>query len=217
LRLRLAKKGYWDWISSQDPGPCGNFLTDMSEHNQFDAGGRVLRPHVDWSSALEQHTRWLRVVLLARIGEAQAIDEVMQEIGLAIARQRTSLADPKQIAPWLYRVAIRQALLYRRRCGRTRRLVRRYQEQYPGEGRVGSDPLDWLLADEQRKLVRDALNRIPPRDAELLLLKYTQGWSYRQLAEHLGTSQSAIESRLVRARRRIRDELCAVDAIRQEA
>ena len=37
------------------------------------------------------------------------------------------------------------------------------------------DPLDWLLADERKAMVRQALAKLPPRDAEILLLKYTRG------------------------------------------
>jgi RNA polymerase sigma-70 factor (ECF subfamily) len=42
----------------------------------------------------------------------------------------------------------------------------------------------------------------------VLVLKYTEHWSYRQLAEHLGTTESAVEARLHRARARLRAELC---------
>jgi RNA polymerase sigma-70 factor (ECF subfamily) len=73
------------------------------------------------------------------------------------------------------------------------------------------DPLDWLLAKEQRALVRRALEQLPRRDAEMLLLKYTENWTYRQLAEHLGLSTSAVEARLHRARHAIRRQLAARD------
>ena len=36
------------------------------------------------------------------------------------------------------------------------------------------------------------------------MLKYTEDWSYRALAEHLGISESAVETRLHRARGRLR-------------
>ena len=58
-----------------------------------------------------------------------------------------------------------------------------------------------------------ALTRLPPRDAEVLILKYAEGWSYRELAEHLGQSEPAVESRLHRARQRLRQELTAARVI----
>jgi len=45
-----------------------------------------------------------------------------------------------------------------------------------------------------------------------LLLKYTENWSYRQLADHLGLSASAVEARLHRARQKLRRQLAVLDA-----
>lgn len=175
----------------------------------------MTRPQIDWPRVLAQHDRWLRTVLLARLGERHAVDEVMQEVSLAAVAQQAPLQDPAKVAPWLYRLAITQALLYRRKRGRLRKLVDRFAARFrPTERDDGAaDPLDWLLADERRRLIRQALQRLPRRDAEILLLKYTENWSYHELAEHLGISHSAVESRLHRARARLRRELTALEVV----
>jgi RNA polymerase sigma factor (sigma-70 family) len=172
------------------------------------------QPPIDWPAALAQHDRWLRTVALARLHEPQAVDEVLQEVALAAVRQAAPLADASKLAPWLYRLTVRQALLYRRKMGRRRRLADRYSGEVGATGgrrdRV-LDPLDWLLAQERRKQVREALTRLPARDAEMLLLKYTENWNYHQIAAHLGLTHSAVEARLHRARRKLREELAALD------
>ncbi|MEK6215322.1 MAG: sigma-70 family RNA polymerase sigma factor, partial [Vibrio fluvialis] len=152
---------------------------------------------VDWQAALAEHDRWLRTVVRARLGEAAAVDDVMQEVSLAAVEQRSPLADPAKVAPWLFRLAVTQSLLYRRKQGRRRKLTDRYaRRNRPTEqDNREPDPLGWLLADERRKLVRAAMSRLATRDAEILMLKYTEDWTYRQLAEHLGISTSAVEAR----------------------
>jgi RNA polymerase sigma factor (sigma-70 family) len=168
---------------------------------------------VDWSRLLAENDRWLRTVVAVRLGEPQAIDEVMQEVALAAVRQHAPLADREKAAPWLYRLAVRQTLLYRRKQGRRRKLIDRVaQRNQPSESdnRI-PDPLGWLLAEERRSQVRDAMTRLGHRDAEILTLKYVENWSYRELAEHLGVSESAVETRLHRARARLRTELASVD------
>jgi RNA polymerase sigma-70 factor (ECF subfamily) len=45
----------------------------------------------------------------------------------------------------------------------------------------------------------------------MLLLKYTEDWSYRDISQHLGLSTSAVEARLHRARQKMRRELTKVD------
>lgn len=160
---------------------------------------------VDWQAALAQHDRWLRTVVLARTGEAQAVDEVMQEVALAAVAQQAPLADATKVAPWLYQLAVRQSLLYRRKLGRSRKLTVQYAQRVrPSEADRSADPLQWLLADERRRHVRDALQCLPEDDVEILLLKYTEGWSYHQIAAHLDMSHSAVEAKLHRARKKLR-------------
>jgi RNA polymerase sigma-70 factor (ECF subfamily) len=173
-------------------------------------------PTIDWAAALGRHDRWLRTAVLARLGERQAVDEVMQEVALAAVAQKAPLADASRVGAWLYRLAVRQALLYLRRRGRRARLGDRQPLDGPAAERqdpAALEPLDWLLRDERRLLVREALGRLARRDAEILLLKYTEGWSYRELAEHMGVSESAIEARLHRARARLRDAMSGSTAI----
>jgi RNA polymerase sigma factor (sigma-70 family) len=174
---------------------------------------------IDWSSALAEHQRWLRTVICARVGEPQAIDEVMQEVSLAAVRQHAPLTDNAKVGAWLYRLAVRQSLLYRRKQGRRRKLIDRYvQRRQTGEfDSCQTDPLGWLLAKERQTQVRAALAHLPKRDAEILMLKYTEDWSYRQLAEHLGATESAIETRLHRARQRLRTELAAMNVTPADA
>ena len=170
---------------------------------------------IDWQAALAERDRWLRTVVYARLAEPQAVDEVMQEVSLAAVRQQAPLLDPAKISPWLYRLAVAQSLLYRRKQGRRRKLTDRYVNRFhPTEEDTRQlDPLGWLLADERKKLIRTALGRLPRREAELLLLKYTEDWSYRDLAAHLGITEGAVEARLHRARGKMRSQLAALDVI----
>ena len=172
-------------------------------------------PALDWQALLAEHDRWLRTIVYARVREAQAVDEVMQEVALAAVRQKAPLADAAKAAPWLYRLAVRQSLMYRRKQGRGRKLVDKYAQQVRASGLDARqvDPLGWLLADERRMLVRRALTRLPKRDAEILLLKYGEDWSYQELAQRMGISSSAVQARLHRARARLREELAALEVV----
>jgi RNA polymerase sigma factor (sigma-70 family) len=164
-------------------------------------------PAVDWESCLVTHRTWLRKVIHARTGEVQAVDEVFQEVALAAVEQRSPLADPAKAAPWLHRLAVVHSARYRRRLGRQRNAVRRAVEQHHlGNGHAG-DLLAWLVARERQERTRAALDRLAGRDAEILLLKYGERWTYREIAERLGISEKAVDSRLVRARARLRQEL----------
>ncbi len=197
---------YWQTMNASEPIPttgCGGETAATSG-----AAGSLI---MDWPAILAAHERWLRRVVTARVQERQAVDEVMQEVALAAVAQRSPLLNPGRLVGWLYRLAVRQVLIYRRKAGRQRALVGRYaRQQATGGESPGLSPLSWLLHDERRGMVQQALRRLPPRDADLLVLKYAEGWSARELAGRLGVKTVAVEARLHRARGRLRAELTAL-------
>lgn len=175
--------------------------------------GRALAA-VDWAARLAEHRPWLWQVIALRLGEDQAVEEVWQEVAAQVCRRPPTLPVPANVGAWLYRVAVRQALVFRRKAGRRRRLIDNCAERVSGVS-VG-DPLDWLLAAERHRLVRAALRRLPVRDAQVLTLKYVQDWNYHQIAEHLGLSHAAVEARLHRARQRLRTALRSLEPSEDE-
>ncbi|QGJ72389.1 RNA polymerase ECF-type sigma factor [Planctomycetales bacterium 10988] len=168
---------------------------------------------IDWTARLAEHEPWLRTIIGARLGEPQAIDEVLQEVSLAVVKSKSLPTDPEKVAPWLYRVAVAQTMLYRRKAGRRRKLINRYAEQVPDRPSVtpSRSPLQRMLAEERQEQVRKAVAQLSRRDSEILLLKYMENWSYREIAQKLGVSESAVEARLHRARKRLRDQIASLD------
>src|SRR5262245_23427488 len=108
---------------------------------------RLVGHAIDWTAILAQHDRWLRTAVFTRLGERQAVDEVMQEVALAAVAQKAPLRNPDRVGAWLYRLALRLVLLHRRRCGRQRRLLVSYAEKSCTHSGVSPamDPLDWLI------------------------------------------------------------------------
>jgi len=180
---------------------------------------RAAGPGIDWERALAEHDRWLRTVIMARLRDREAAEEVLQEVSMAAVRQAAPIHDHTKVAPWLYRLAVIQCLLYRRKAGRQRKLKNNFAERVrpTEEDAREPDPLGWLLADERQRLVREALGRLGTRDSEILLLKYTEEWSYAEISRHLGISEAAVETRLHRARGRLRRELSALEPAARSA
>ena len=115
---------------------------------------------------------------------------------------------------WLYRLAdpARFALSPQDRssavAGRSVRGPEGCRASVDGSG----SPLLWLLRDERQRIVQAAIARLPPRDAEVLILKYSEGLGSREIAERLGVAVATIETRLHRARGRLRAELSGLAA-----
>ncbi len=169
---------------------------------------------IDWQKAIATHRNWLRKVLQSRVGDRHSIDDLMQEVALAVVQQSSTSAtgsvpiEPSKVAPFLYRVAVRKAANFHRKVNQNSHAKPELDATVEGSI-VASEPqpLDWLLKKEQDSSLASAIDSLDEESREILMLKYTENWSYKQLAEHLGTTEKAVERRLARARQKMRSSL----------
>ena len=171
-------------------------------------------PHFDPQPALAEHDRWLRTVVLARVGERAAVDEVMQEVALAALRQQAPLVDASKAGSLALSRGAHAVAAVSPQAGTTAETGHALcRASSPDAARHphSSTRSNGCWPTSGRSLVRQAIARLPRREVEILLLKYTENWSYEQLAQRLGVSESAVESRLHRARARLRQELAALE------
>ena len=131
----------------------------------------------------------------------KGIEDLLQEIALAVFRGPSRPIQPERVAPWLYRLAVRQAVNFHRRLGRKSNAEPRPDMDHLS---VQLDPLAWIVAGEEQGLLTRAIGMLGSVDREILMLKYTEDWSYQQLSQHLGVKVRTVEYRLMRARNRLR-------------
>lgn len=168
----------------------------------------------DWPAVMQANRGWLSSVVFARVRDREAVEEVLQETALAASKQVNFDNDNNGVFRWLYRVAIRQAILYLRRKTRSDRRIHeagKLNDSSTANRAIAENPLRILIATENQQLVHQAMENLGAKDREILMLKYYDGWSCSDAAERLGVSASAIKSRLLRARRNLRVELLRLD------
>lgn len=163
---------------------------------------------IDWSKAIESNRRWLSTVVHSRLSDHQAAEDVLQEVALAAISQDSQPKDPTKVAPWLYRIALRKVINHHRASGRRKRLMAGALEAGLGDEISKSPgPGEWLIQMEDESAIASAMQKISSQEREILLLKYTEGWGYQDLAEHLGVSVKTVEYRLLKARQALRSKL----------
>jgi RNA polymerase sigma factor (sigma-70 family) len=160
---------------------------------------------IDWAQAIEDNRRWLATVVHSRLADRQAAEDVIQEIALAVLRQSSRPSDPSKIAPWLYRIALRKVINHHRAAGRRKRLLERTMEVGQAQA-VSTEQVagEWLMKVEQETALAKGLEQLDPQDRQILLLKYTEGWGYQELSDHLGITIKTVEYRLLKARKALR-------------
>ncbi len=103
------------------------------------------------------------------------------------------------VASWLYRIAINEALQFRRRQNVGTAKLRALAPNRPTEAHRPTTDLRLDLG--------HALAELPPDDQAVLLLRYQEELDYRSISEVLQCAEGTVASRLNRARDRLREIL----------
>lgn len=148
------------------------------------------------------------------LGDRDEARDAVQEIFLKAFRGASGFRPRGRVYTWLYRIAMNHCLNRLRR----RKVVRflspsewgRNAEDSPETPVDAWDPVD-ESPDAERRLrsrrlwnrISSVVDRLPASQKSVLVLAKFEGMSYRQIAEVLDITESAVESRLVRAMRRL--------------
>ena len=158
---------------------------------------------------VERHQARLIRLCERLLGDGEEARDAAQEIFLKVFRRAGSFRPEGQVFTWIYRIAVNHCLNRLRR----RRLVRFFslggEEGEDGEERLldpvdpGPDAFAALEARRRWQATRRAIDALPASQRAVLVLAKFEGLPYREIARALGITEGAVESRLVRAMRRL--------------
>jgi RNA polymerase sigma-70 factor (ECF subfamily) len=131
----------------------------------------------------------------SRIRDEHAAEEALADAFVEAWKSLPGLRDPAGFRPWLYRIAWTRVLRWYEAKGVRAELTLVEQE-------LLEERTAWAPAGVQDDL-REALEAMPPADLHLLLDKYEEHLSYKDIAERDGVSVSTIRDRLMAARDRL--------------
>ncbi len=188
---------------------------DKDEHSSrdpdWDVLERVAEGDLESFGALVQRHQDRLIRLCERmLGDREEARETAQDVFLKAFRKAGSYRPRGQVYTWLYRIAVNHCLNRLRR----RKLVRFLSLGDSGpadEDRDAAfDPADEapdaaarIEARERWQRTRELIDQLPPGQRAVLVLAKFEGFSYRQIAETLEITESAVESRLFRAMQRL--------------
>jgi RNA polymerase sigma-70 factor (sigma-E family) len=157
------------------------------------------------------HERYPTLVQMARllVDDTETAEEVVQEAFVRLYGSWRRLRDPARVDAYLRSTVWNLA----RDRLRRRRTVRRYEAVTARgpDAMLGSTaplgPADALIDRERREQLAAALDRLPARQRECVLLRYWGDLSEREIAATLGISNGSVKSHVHRALSRLTDEL----------
>lgn len=135
------------------------------------------------------------------LGSTDAVDDVVQETWLAVAKGLRTLRDPNAFAAWFYRIARNKAVERRRQKG-----------ALPATGHDDLEAVedcseeDAFSAEDAEEIHR-ALDALAPPHREVLVLRFMEEMSYEEIAEVVGCGPGTVRSRIFYAKRALRKEM----------
>lgn len=154
----------------------------------------------------EQYPRLVAIAYRV-LGDRADAEDVAQEAFMQFVRKHREPAPTA--AGWLSVAVAHCALnLIRSRKRRIARELGEFRLRRPllHEAQAAMDPLALLDRAQMQLIVRAALLRLRPHDAELLALRYG-GSTYREIAQAFGIDTAQIGTRLARAERALKKEI----------
>src|SRR4051812_4075885 len=136
-------------------------------------------------------------------GERSEVDELVQDTFVRAFGAIDSFRGESSFRTWLFTIQ-RRLLLDRRRAEKRRRDRTELQE---GDASTEYDSLDAVVADETQRRLQDAMKRLSPTQKEVFALRVSEGLSYKEIAEAVGTTEGAARVHYHNAMRAIKEFL----------
>jgi RNA polymerase sigma-70 factor, ECF subfamily len=155
--------------------------------------------------------------LAARVDPSDVVQETLMEASRRL--EEYLKARPLPLLAWLRRIAVERVIdTHRRHLGSQRRSVARERGGPPiidgsavglAEAFVNTQtsPSGVVMRAEQGDRVRTAIDRLPPKCREILVMRHLEHMELDEIAEELGISSGAVKARILRALLRLREIL----------
>lgn len=157
--------------------------------NDMDALGELVRRHQNKALGLA----------LRMLGRRDAAEDIAQDAFLRVFRAAKRYRPDAKFTTWLYRI-VANLCLDRQRRGKHAPVA---LDESLAEPSADAQP-DPIEADERARRVRDAVGALSERQRTAVILHRYEGLSHREVAEAMDSTESAVESLLVRAYAKLR-------------
>lgn len=150
-----------------------------------------------------RHADELRRFLWGVLRDADAVQDVLQS-SLLIALEQGEAAREETLKGWIFRVAYHEALQHRRRQGTTRKVLS--QAVWIAETATAA-PDEVLQRREAQQEVREALDRLPQTEQEVVRLRIHGDLTFAEVARELGLPLGTVLTRMRSALGKLRQKL----------
>src|SRR5438874_12363905 len=160
---------------------------------------QLLREYVDggseraFQSLVQRHVDLVYWTALRRIGDAGLAEEVTQNVFVALARKAPFLSRDVALAAWLHKTTLLEAR------HRLRAELRRKRREETAIAMGATMKEDDSLLTSLSPVLDEALLELREKDRHVVLLRFFESKSLREVGETLGVGEDAAQKRVAKA------------------
>ena len=148
-----------------------------------------------------KHLGMVMGVAERRTGKRTAAEEIAQDVFNVLARKARELTKHPTLTGWLYRTTLNECAIAHRRDQTHARKMKELSD------RLQSDSHGTSVWQDTMPLLDEAIDKLPDADRDLILRRFFDRQSFRQIGDALGKSEAAAQKQGERALRRLSDSL----------
>ena len=157
-----------------------------------------------FAALMREHYPFVYAIVIRIVKNSHDAEEVVQDTFLNTYRGLAQLEDTTKFKSWLAEIAQNCARNWLRKQRGDTVSIDEVNEQML---QMGDSPDERLIRQEQRELIRRAMDTLSEKDREIAHAYYLDGASYDELISTHGLSYNAIAFRLSRAKRQLTKRL----------
>ncbi|MGD8404008.1 MAG: sigma-70 family RNA polymerase sigma factor [Anaerolineales bacterium] len=167
----------------------------------------------EFARLVDEYSTQIYRLALKMLGDEQDAEDVLQNTFMKALQSIDKFEGRSSLSTWLYRIGVNEALMLLRRQKPTIPVAMDYEGD-DDELQHPTQFTDWcclpeedLLSDEARRHLDKAIRRLPEKLKVVFLLRDIEGLSIRETSGALDLSETAVKTRLLRARLNLREQL----------
>jgi RNA polymerase sigma-70 factor (ECF subfamily) len=167
----------------------------------------------EFARLVEQYSPMIYRLGLKMLNNPQDAEDILQETFIKAYKHINKFDGRSSVSTWLYRIATNEALMSLRKI-RPDTVSFDVPSIYESEPQEPLQIIDWCCMPEEEYLTAEsrlrldqAAERLPESLRIVFVLRDIEGLSTRETAEVLNISETAVKTRLSRARLRLREDL----------
>jgi len=195
----------------------------VASSGDFDSSAKivkfsVVRGHQEQETAQEQEQASFETLMLPHLDAAYNLakwllrneDDARDVVQEAYLRAFKSFGGfhGSNGRPWLLTI-VRNTAYNLIKKNQTANLTTTFDEEEHVPDRESPSPATLLAHDEERTLVRRAIDQLPDEFREIVVLRHLEGLSYKEIADVAHLAPGTVMSRLARARAKLKEFLKA--------